>query len=440
VPEVITPADTEYDGARTMWNADVDRHPAAIVRCRSADDVVAALRTARTAGLRVTVRGGGHGSSGAALGAGALVVDLSRMRHVTIDPGARTAHVGGGALLGDLDAAAAAHGLAVPTGAVSHTGIGGITLGGGMGWLSRLHGLTVDNLLGAEVVTADGLVRRVGPESDTDLFWALRGGGAGFGVVTRFELALHPIPELVDMGMFFYGEERGTEILRLAREVMADLPERLNLFVLSMNAPPEPFVPEDVRFAPGWAIIVAGFGAAEEHHAVAARLGAAEPLFSLVTPMPYTALQQMIDDGPSAPGVHCYDKACFLDLPLSDATIRALVDGAAGRGPLSLAVLYMLDGAYSAVPEDATAFGGGRSPRLNAFIMGETPGADGFDGQRSWARGMYTALAPVSLQGRYLNGVADPDDADRRAAYGSKLEHLEMIRTAYDPEGLFAPR
>jgi hypothetical protein len=437
---VVTPEDPDYDAARVMWNADVDRYPAAVVRCASAAEVVTSLGVARAAGLRVTVRGGGHGTSGAALGDGSLVIDLSRMRGVTVDPMARTAHVGGGALLADLDAATAAHGLAVPTGAVSHTGLGGIALGGGMGWLSRLYGLTVDNLRSAEVVTADGLVRRIGPDSDPDLFWAIRGGGAGFGVVTGFELALHPIPEQADLGLFFFGADRGVEALRLAREVMTDLPPRLNLFTIAMHAPPEPFVPEEHRFTPGWALMVTGFGAAEAHHAVAARLGAAEPLFSMVTPLPYPALQKVIDEGPSAPGSHCYDKGCFLDLPLTEAAIKVLAPGVAGRGPLSLAVMYMLDGAYTEVADEATAFGGARTPRLNLFIVGTSPDVAGFDAQRSWVRELYAALEPLALDGRYLNSVSDPDDEDRVAAYGTKLDRLEMIRAAYDPEGLFARR
>jgi hypothetical protein len=435
---VVTAEDPDYDAARVMWNADVERYPAAVVRCASAAEVVTSLGVAREAGLRVTVRGGGHGSSGAALGDGSLVIDLSRMRGVTVDPVARTARVGGGALLADLDEATAAHGLAVPTGAVSHTGLGGITLGGGMGWLSRLYGLTVDNLLGAEIVTADGLVRRIGPDSDPDLFWAIRGGGAGFGVVTSFDLALHPIPEQVDLGLFFFGAERGVDALRLAREVMTDLPPRLNLFTIAMHAPPEPFVPEQYRFTPGWALMLTGFGAAEAHQAVAARLGAAEPLFSMVTPLPYPALQKVIDEGPSAPGVHSYDKGCFLELPLSHEAIRTLASGVAARGPLSLTVMYMLDGAYTAVADEATAFGGDRTPRLSVFVIGTSPDAAGLDAERRWVRELYAALEPLALDGRYLNSVADPDDRDRAAAYGTKLDRLDMIRAAYDPEGLFA--
>ena len=443
---VIGPGDAAFDEARRVWNADVVRDPAVIVRCRRTADVVAALHFARAVGVRATVRGGAHATGGHAVSDGDLMIDLSPMRDVVVDPVARRAHVGGGALLADLDAATQAHGLAVPAGMVSHTGVGGLTLGGGMGWLTRRHGLTVDNLLSAEVVTADGTIRTASAEDHPDLFWALRGGGGGFGVVTRFELALHPLPSPVDFGLFFFAADRGHHALRLARDVMADLPRDLHLVTVAMSAPPAPFVPDEHRGAPGWSLLLAGFGDADGHDhgthaAVVERIRAGAPDFERVAPMPYLALQQLIDEGGSAWGVHCYDKGAYLD-GFTDAAVDVLVDGLVSkRSPLSIVSVYMLDEAYTEVADADTAFGGGRSPRLSVFVVGVSGDDGGLPAERSWVRALHAGLAVVGHgAAAYLNSETEPDEAALRATFGWKYARLAEIRGRYDPVGLLRGR
>ena len=295
--QVIMPADSAYDTARAVWNAEIDRDPAMIARCLNAADVSAAVIFARQQGLEISVRGGAHNVSGSAVGDGGLMIDLSQLREVTVDPAGRRARVGGGALLADMDAATQAHGLATPSGLVSHTGVGGLTLGGGMGWLTRKFGMAIDNLIAAEIVVADGRILRAAADENPDLFWAIRGGGGNFGVVTGFEFQLHKVGPLIEFGLFFWGLDQGTEVLRTARDVIGTLPGDVNAVIAGLNAPPAPFVPEQHHFRPGYALLVTGFGSAEEHAAVAARIReAVPPLFELVTPMPYVELQQLLDE------------------------------------------------------------------------------------------------------------------------------------------------
>ncbi len=305
---VIGPDDPDYDDARRVFNADVDRRPKLIARCDSPADVSAAIDFARREVLEITVRGGAHSFSGAAVSDGGVMIDLTRLNQVIVDPASRRARVGGGALLADLDAAAQAHGLATPAGQVSHTGVGGLTLGGGMGWLSRKFGLAIDNLVAVEIVTADGQLHRAAADEHPDLFWAVRGGGGNFGVVTSFEFALHEVGPAVHIGLFFWGLEQGGDALRLARDVTADMPRELNAQIVGLSAPPAPFVPEQYHHQPGYALLVAGFGEPEEHAALCERVRAGlPPLFEFVTPMPYTALQQLMDDA-AAWGYYVYEK------------------------------------------------------------------------------------------------------------------------------------
>src|SRR5438128_3081695 len=249
---VLVPGDADYDEARTLWNAAIDRRPAVIARCSNSADVAAAVRFGVENGLEIAVRGGAHGVSGKAVVDDGLMIDLSAMNSVVVDPDARRVRVGGGALLADMLAATQEHGLATPVGLIGHTGVGGLTLGGGMGWLTRKHGLSIDNLVSAEVVTADGQIRRAGQGENADLFWAIRGGGGNFGVVTEFEFALHPVGPIVQVALLFWYLDQGGDVLRLGQQVGGSLPEEINVVIGGLNAPPAPFVPPEHQRKPAY--------------------------------------------------------------------------------------------------------------------------------------------------------------------------------------------
>jgi FAD/FMN-containing dehydrogenase len=439
---VISPDDDGYEEARTVWNAAIDRRPTAIAQCTSAADVAAAVRFARTAGLEIAVRGGAHSFPGLSVNEGGLVIDLRRMNAVTVDPQARRARAQGGALNADLDAATQAHGLAVPLGLVSHTGVGGLVLGGGMGWLSRLGGLSVDHLLAAEVVVADGRILRASVDENADLFWALRGGGGNFGVVTEFEFGLIEAGPMVQFGLFFWGQEHGREALRLAREVLADLPRSMNaLPAAAFTAPPAPFVPVEHQGTPGHGLLLVGFGSEAEHQEVTQRIRRTlPPLFDVVSPMPYTALQQLLDE-PNAWGFYGYDKSGYF-AELTDEVIDVLVEHAPRKtSPLSILLFYRLDEAFTEVGEDDTAFGGGRTPRYGGFLIGLTPTRDMLSAEREWIRSLWLALRPHMLgTGTYVNAVDAHDAQDTaqvQALYGAKYARLAAVKAAYDPENVF---
>jgi FAD/FMN-containing dehydrogenase len=436
---VIAPGDLGYDNARRVWNAGIDRRPAAIARCDSTADVVAALAFARDQGLDVSVRGGAHSSAGTAVCDDGLMIDLSKLNHVTVDPGTQRAQVGGGALLADLDAASMEYGLAVPAGMISHTGVGGLTLGGGMGWLTREFGLSIDNLLSAEIVTASGQVLRTAADERPELFWAIRGGGGNFGIVTRFEFQLHEIDPMVQLGMFFWGLDQGAEALRLARDITADMPPGINAVIAALNAPAAPFVPADYHFAPGFALILTGFGSPVHQQLVEEIRGRLTPRFDLVTPMPYVGLQQLLDEA-NAWGSHSYEKGTYLD-GLSDEVIDVLTRYVPIKtAPKSLVLLYRLDGAYSQVGDDETAFSGGRSPRFGTFIVGVAPDADRLEAERAWVGDLWTALRPYAAGSGdgYVNGTSDFRDDQVRGSYGAaKYERLARVKAQYDPANRF---
>jgi FAD/FMN-containing dehydrogenase len=436
---LLLPGDEGYDAARAVWNGAIDRRPALIARCESAADVAQAVGFARAHGLELAVRGGGHNYAGFAVCDGGLMLDLSRMNRVTVDPAARRAVCGGGATWADVDAATQAHGLATVGGFVSHTGIGGLTLGGGIGWLSRKAGLSADNLVGAEVVTANGRILRASAEEHPDLFWALRGGGGNFGVVTSFEYGLHPVGPTVHLGLFFWGADRGREALRFSREFVKTVPADMGLLIAGMTAPPAPFVPEPYQNRVGYGLLLVGFGAAEEHGAVVERVRAAmPPLFELVTPIPYTGLQQMFDEG-LAWGQHAYEKALYLD-ELTDDAIEVMLEHFPRRhSPLSLAAVFVMDGAYAAVGADATAFGGDRRARIVFNVSGNCPDAELYERERAWVRAFWEALRPLArTSGSYVNYMTEYEEDRVRAAYGAaKYDRLARIKAEYDPENVF---
>jgi FAD/FMN-containing dehydrogenase len=436
---VIGPADVDYEGARKVLNAVIDRRPAVIARCLSATDVSAAIRFARERRLEVSVRGGAHSTAGHAVCDDGLMIDLSHMREVNVDPQDARVRVGGGALLADMDAATQAHGLAVPAGIVSHTGVGGLTLGGGMGWLTRRHGLSVDNLLSAEIVTADGQILRSSPEEQPDLFWAIRGGGGNFGVVTAFEFQAHKVGPMVQLGLFFWGLERGAEALRLAQDVLDSLPPEVTAITAGLNAPPAPFVPAEFHFQPGYALLLVGFGSAEEHAGVAEQIRERLPaLFEVVTPMPYVALQQLFDEA-GAWGLFGYEKGIQIST-ISDGAIEAITTHVSRRtSPMSNVLLYPLSGAYSEVDDEATAFGGGRSPRLDVVINAATTDPEALGAERAWVRSFWSALEPYAISvGGYVNEMTEYEEDRVKASYGpAKYDRLARIKAVYDPENMF---
>ncbi|MDH2442536.1 FAD-binding oxidoreductase [Amnibacterium sp. CER49] len=434
---VITPQDVEYDEARKRWNGSIDRRPAVITRCASAEDVAAAVTYATAQGLEIAVRGGGHSVSGSSTVDDGLVIDLSGMRTVAVDAEARTARVGGGALLGDLDAAAQAHGLAVPAGIVSHTGVGGLTLGGGMGHFTRKAGLTIDNLRSAQVVTADGRIRHASETEEPDLFWAIRGGGGNFGVVTEFEFQLHELGPMVQMGMLFWSLDQGDDVLRLARELIPTLSRDLNVLIVALNAPLAPFVPPEFQGEPGWALWIDGFGDPDEHASLIERIRRSlPPKWEIATPMPYTALQSMTDEA-NAWGGYAYERAVYLD-EITDEAIDVLVREVPKKSsPLSIVAFYRLDAAYSDVPDDTTAFSGSRKPGYGVFTIAVCPAPDLLELDRQWVRGLTDQLKPLARPGAYINGLAESDSALLQESYGPKWDRLRQIKAAYDPQNVF---
>lgn len=436
---VIGPADAEYDDARKVLNAAIDRRPAVIARCLNATEVSAAIKFARERRIEVSVRGGAHSTAGHGVCDHGLTIDLSQIRQVSVDPQNARVRVGGGALLADMDAATQAHGLAVPAGVVSHTGIGGLALGGGMGWLTRKHGLTVDNLLSAEIVTADGQILRAAPGEHADLFWAIRGGGGNFGVVTAFEFQAHKVGPLVQFGLFFWGLERGAAVLRLAQEVVDSLPREVTTIIASLSAPPGPFVPPEHHLKPGYALFLVGFGSAEEHAAVAERIrGKLPPLFEFVTSMPYVTLQQLLDGG-GAWGLFSYEKGIQISR-ISDKAIETITTYLSQRvSPMSVVFLYPLTGAYSEVDDDATAFGGGRSPRIDVTINATATNPEALAADRAWVRSFWSTLQPHAISvGGYVNEMSEYEEDRVKASYGPvKYDRLARIKAVYDPENVF---
>ncbi|MFI6432361.1 FAD-binding oxidoreductase [Rhodococcus oryzae] len=437
---VFGPDDTGYDKARSIWNGDIDHRPLCVARCVSAGDVGSALGFARDRELEVSVRGGGHAYSGTSVSEGGLMIDLSELNGTSVEPETGMARIGGGATMADLDAATQAHGLAVTGGVISHTGVGGLTLGGGMGWLTRLAGLSIDNLESAEVVLADGSVVRASDDEHPDLFWALRGGGGNFGVVTEFEYRLHPVGPEVNLGLFFWSLDDGAAALRLCQEFIPTLPARAGcLIAAGMCAPPEPFVPEQFRGMSGHALIVAGYSSAAEHASTVAPIrDTLAPLFEFVTPIPYTGLQQMFD-GTAPWGILGYEKALDLDA-LTDEVIAVIVEQVPRKSsPLSFMPIFRLDGAFTAVGEDDSAFGGARTPHYVCNISGMTDTPEVLAADRAWTRSIWEALRPLSSnQGSYVNFMAEPDEDRVRAAYGPcKYDRLAAVKSRYDPDNTF---
>ncbi|HQR11825.1 MAG TPA: FAD-binding oxidoreductase [Casimicrobiaceae bacterium] len=436
----VTPDHADYDRMRALWNGAIDRRPALITSCTSSRQVADAIRFARASGMEIAVRGGGHSFAGNSVCDGGLMIHLGEMNNVAVDAEARRAVCGGGATWADLDAATQQHGLAAPGGFISHTGVAGLTLGGGVGWLTKAAGLSCDNLVAAEMVTADSRIVHASKDHRPELYWALRGGGGNFGVVTSFEFSLHPVGPLVNLGLFFFGLDKGAEALRFVRDFVETLPDHASAFLaIGMSAPPEPFVPEQHRLKPGHALVVVGFGSAGEHEAAVAPIrNAVAPLFELVTPIPYVALQQMFN--PSAPwGIRGYEKALYLD-ELSDAAIAVIGEHSARKSsPMSFCPVLPLSGKYRTSPDADTAFGGRRSARYLFNIQGSATDRAMYEADRTWVRDFWDALRPHATgSGSYVNFMSE-SDADRvRASYGEeKYGRLARVKAEYDPDNVF---
>jgi FAD/FMN-containing dehydrogenase len=436
---VAEPGSAGYSEAVTIWNGAIDRHPAVVVRCASTTDVASALGFARDRGLEVSVRGGGHGFAGFAVTDGGVMIDLTPLKSVRVDPEAKVAVAGGGVTGAELDAAGQRHGMAVPGGFVSHTGIGGLTLGGGIGWLGGQAGLSCDNLVGAELVTADGQVLQASEDQHPDLFWALRGGGGNFGVVTSFEYRLHNVGPIVNLGLFFVGIDQGAAMLRFAREFGRALPRDAAMLIVGLNAPPEPFVPEEYRLQPGYAVVVVSFGSADAHAQLIGPVrDELRALFEFVTPIPFVNLQQMFD--PSAPwGILGYEKAITLD-DLTDGAIEVIAEYQPRRvSGMSGTSIFGLGGAFGEVADDATAFGGRRSTRYVVNLTAIAPTMQDLEADRQWVRDYWSALVPHAAGiGGYVNFMSEYDEDRVRAAYGpGKYDRLAEIKGEYDPDNVF---
>jgi FAD/FMN-containing dehydrogenase len=422
---VIRRGDPTYDDARRVWNGMVDRSPAMIVRCSSTADVVAAVNHARDNGLVLAVRGGGHNAGGLALCDDGLVIDLSGMRAVTVDPDRRTARAQGGALWRDFDAATHPHGLATTGGLISTTGVGGLTLGGGLGWLMRQHGLACDNVTAVEIVTADGSVRRASATENTDLFWGIRGGGGNFGVVTSFEFRLHPVRSLYG-GMLVYPGPRAPEVLRRYRDVAMSAPDELTVFAALMTAPDG---------MPITAVLTAYNGPVSAGEAALKPLRDLGPVADQVTEMPYPALQSMLDEGfPS--GLQVYWRSDFLE-SLPDDAIDALCERFnAITSPLSALLIEQFGGAVARVPAEETAFAQ-RDALFNLAVISRWTDPATAGTHIGWARKSSESARPFASGGVYVNYLG-AEGADRvRAAYGAKYDRLVALKQKYDPANLF---
>ena len=435
---VATPGEAGYDDAVNIWNGAITRRPSIVARCTSSADVARALAFAREHGLEISVRGGGHNYAGFALTEGGLMIDLTPMKSVTVDPASRRATCGGGTTWGEFDAATQEHALAVPGGFVSRTGVAGLTLGGGFGWLTRLAGLTSDNLVGAQVVTADGQVIHASETDNSDLFWALRGGGGNFGIVTEFEFALHPVGPMVHLGLFLVSPEHGRDFFRFVREYVRDLPDECCAFLAGLSAPPEPFVPSDLHFAPAFALAVVGLGDEEAHARLLAPIkDALTPMVELITPIPYAALQQMFD-GAAPWGMHSYEKAVYLE-ELTDPVIDVILEHQEKKvSPLSFVPIFTFGGAYRRADSDASAFGGRRDIGYVVNISATAMSPADFEAERAWARAYWAGLAAHAVGvGGYVNFMAEDDEDRVRSSYGAKYDRLQRIKATYDPENVF---
>jgi len=433
--KLIGPCDAHYEAARGVWNGMIDRHPALIVRCAGVADVIAAVRFARERRLVAAVRGGGHNIAGSSVCDGGLVVDLSAMRGVHVDAAARTAGVQGGALMGDLDHETQAFGLATPGGVVSTTGVGGLTLGGGFGWFARKHGLAADNLISVDLVTANGDLIRASERNEPELFWAVRGGGGNFGVVTSFEFRLHPLGPEVLFGPTVYRLEDAPQVLRAYRDFAVEAPRDCCVWADLLTAPPLPFLPERHHGTKVLTLMQFWAGNMAEGETVLAPLRrAAEPIGDAVGPWPYTAAQSVLDETYAKGARNYWSGHNFVELP--DPVIDALVEAAAGMPTAQSDILIShVGGAIGDVAPSASAY----PHRAANFVV--TPGARWTDPSVdeaciAWVREGFAPVAARAAGGSYVNFIAESEGRERDA-YGGNYDRLAALKARYDPGNLF---
>ena len=436
---LIQPGDAGYDDARAVWNGMFDRHPALIARPTNRADVAAAVNFARDNDLELAVRCGGHSTNGYGTCDDGVVIDLSRMKGIEVDPEAKTCRAEAGLTWGEFDAATQEHGLAVTGGRFSTTGIAGLTLGSGSGWIERKCGLTSDNLLSAELVLANGETVTASPDENAELFWGIRGGGGNFGIVTEFTFRLYEVGPIVYGGQLVCLPDRAAEILAFMRDYMADAPEDLGAAVAFVSAPPEPFVPQEMHFKPIIGIVICWTGDHDEGERVVAPIReAAQPVMDMVQPMPYTALQSMLDaSGPK--GIRGYMKAEFME-ELSDEAIAKLVTAGANRpGPFVQLLMEPLGGAIPRMAGEDSALGRRDVPWCyHALSMWMEPDEETAAAHVAWAKDMAADLEPHTTSGVYLNFISDTGEERVRSTYGpEKYDRLVALKDTYDPENLF---
>jgi FAD/FMN-containing dehydrogenase len=432
--DVIGPDDRAYDEARKVFNGMIDKRPAVIARCASTGDVVAAVNLAREEGLVAAVRSGGHSVAGMSICEDGILIDLSGMKGIDVDPQARTARAGGGLLWGEFDAATQEHGMHTPGGRVTTTGVGGFTTGGGYGWTSSKYGLTCDNLISAEVVTADGEVLTASADENPDLFWGIKGGACNFGVVTNFEFRLYPLGPTIFGGLAAWPIDQAPEVIRGWRDYVADAPDELSTGMVILTAPPEDFVPKEVQGTPIVALAGMYVGDPAEGEAAFQPLKDLNPAMDLIGPMPYTAFQALLDPG-NQPGFRNYWRGEYLTA-LSDEAIDTYVERA--REPLTpfnQIVIFRIGQAVKAVGEDDSAFSHRDADYLvHPIGMWEDPAED--ERLIGWVREFSEAMRPFETGGVYLNFTGDSDKV--RDAFGEqKYERLVELKDKYDPENLF---
>lgn len=434
--ELVRPGDGTYDQHRKVWNGSIDRFPALIARCAGAADVITAVRFARAHGLLVAVRGGGHSFPGHSVCDGGMVIDLSLMKSVRVDPVDRRVRAQAGVLLGELDHETQAFGSVVPAGFISHTGLAGLTLGGGIGFTMRKFGLTIDNLTAVDLITADGEFVRASERENADLFWGVRGGGGNFGIVTEFEFRLNPLGPRVMAGLVLWPIDQGPSVLRFYREWIADCPDEVTTAVVERRAPAIDGMPRDLVGKPVLGVICCYAGSIEEGEKVLRPLRTfRSPALDLIEPRPFVDHQRMYDTS-WEPGWHYYFRACDV-AELNDEIIDVMVEyGRRIRSPITSVGLWQMGGAVTRAGEDETAFAG-RGAGHTFNINGNTETAEGFDEEREWAREMWTALAPHHTS-VYVNFLMDEGQERVRQAYGpAKYQRLQALKRKYDPDNFF---